>query len=184
MSDTTLLAQAVEANPTDLTAALALADAVQEETGDEAAAAIIRRDVEKRAAYLAELASADPVARVKAMLRGYAREVADARRPWRTKDVVDAASSRLRSAICRLVGATNSRGNALSCVRFEVVAGDAAPTYAGESWHYETPGGRLVRHPNAYRRVAKSAELVYCPASHVVTVGADWVIAHAAELTA
>lgn len=190
MSNVTLLAAAVKSDPTDATAALVYADAVQE-SGDERAAALIRANAEliranaeRVAAHAAALASADPVVRANAMLDGVRRMKKDGRRYWVTREVSDAKSSALRSAVARLAGATNRRGNALSCVSFSVVAGDAAPTYEGESWHYETTTGVLVRHPNAYKRVAKSAELVYCPASHVVTVGADWLIAHAAELTA
>ena len=182
MSETiSLLAAEVAANPTDATAALVYADAVQE-SGDERAAELIRANAERVAAHAAALASADPIVRANAMLDGVRRVKKDARRPWRTKEASDAKSSALRSAVARLAGATNRRGNALSCVSFSVLAGDAAPTYEGESWHYETTTGVLIRYPSAYKRVAKSAELVYCPASHVVTVGADWIIAHAAEL--
>lgn len=83
-----------------------------------------------------------------------------------------------RGEIARLCGATRSDGRPISCLSIRIVAGDAAPEYHGTTWHYETKTGVVVRHPNAYRKVAKSAELVYCPASHVVTVGADWVRAN------
>lgn len=92
------------------------------------------------------------------------------------------AGSKLRGALARRAGATNVCGRALSCVSFAVVAGDAKPTYEGSSWHYETTTGRVIHYPNAYKRVAKSAELIYVPASHVVTVGAEWLLANLADL--
>lgn len=92
------------------------------------------------------------------------------------------AGSKLRGALARRAEATNACGRALSCVQFAVVAGDAKPTYEGSTWHYETKSGRYIQYPNAYRRVAKSAELVYVPASHVVTVGAEWLLANLADL--
>lgn len=182
MSDVTLLTQVAGENPTDTTVALILADAVQE-AGDEAGAQMIRRNALQQAAHEAALA-AGGVAAAKAMLDGYQIERADRKRAWRTKTVSDKASGKLRGALSRLVGATDRRGRALTCVSFAVVAGDVAPTYEGESYHFETESGRRINHPLAYKRVAKSAVIVYCPASHVVTVGADWLLAHAAELTA
>jgi hypothetical protein len=38
---------------------------------------------------------------------------------------------------------------------------------SGRSWYYTTTTGVEVRHPNAYKRVAKSAELIYHGSSRV-----------------
>lgn len=87
--------------------------------------------------------------------------------------VVDADTrkgARIRTAIRAARGVAH-----ITATRIEIVAGDAAPDYYGRTWHYETKTGVVIRHPNAYKRVAKSAELVYCPAFHSITVGADWV---------
>lgn len=82
-------------------------------------------------------------------------------------------SARIRTAIREACGVAH-----ITATRIEIVAGDAAPDYYGRTWHYETKTGIVIRHPNAYKRVAKSAELVYCPAFHRITVGADWVRAN------
>lgn len=58
----------------------------------------------------------------------------------------------------------------------EVIDGFAAPELTGRSWYYTTSAGTLVRHPNAYKRVAKSAELVYHGSTHTIQVGAGWLI--------
>jgi hypothetical protein len=84
-------------------------------------------------------------------------------------------SAGYRGEICRQAGATRCDGRPIAQTVICIVAGGMEPEYEGNSWHYETKGGTVIRHPNAYRRIAKSAKLVYCPASHQVTVGADWV---------
>lgn len=58
-----------------------------------------------------------------------------------------------------------------------VVEGDAAPVLSGRSWWHSTTTGVEVRHPSAYKKVAKSATLVYHPSSYLITVGAEWVAA-------
>jgi len=57
-----------------------------------------------------------------------------------------------------------------------VVDGTAAPALTGESYHYETRGGRRVYHPSAYAKKGWS-NLVYCPSTISVEVGRDWLTA-------
>lgn len=52
----------------------------------------------------------------------------------------------------------------------QVVPGDTAPRQAGESYYWTTPGGTLIRHPNAYRWPT-----VYHASTRRVEVGADWI---------
>lgn len=87
-------------------------------------------------------------------------------------------SAGYRGEICRQAGATRRDGRPIAQTVIRVVAGGMEPEYEGNSWHYETKTGTVIRHPNAYRKVAKSAELVYCPACHIIIVGADWVRAN------
>lgn len=61
----------------------------------------------------------------------------------------------------------------------DVVDGDTPPTLVGQTWHYTTKSGRRVHHPGAYKRVAKSADLVYVGSSRTVIVGRDWLLARA-----
>lgn len=93
----------------------------------------------------------------------------------RIRSVVDAKtkrSSRIRTMIRDEVGMGRNGHCAVA-----VVDGDAAPVLSGRSWYHTTATGVEVRYPNAYKKVAKSAELIYVPASYVVTVGAEWVAA-------
>jgi hypothetical protein len=97
-----------------------------------------------------------------------AREAADLERDRARK-----AESRRRAKLLRPVrAACGLRGTPHPIV---VVDGDAAPKLEGESWYHETPGGRRVDHPNAYRAKAKSARLVYVPSSHRIVVGRKWL---------
>lgn len=96
--------------------------------------------------------------------------------------ILDPKNGRLRGSLCRIAGALRVDGRPISTVRFDVIEGDEAPDYEGHSYHFETKGGRRIDYPNAYKRVARSAEIVYCPASHVVTVGAEWLLAYAAKM--
>lgn len=57
-----------------------------------------------------------------------------------------------------------------------VIPGDSRPVMAGCCPYHTTASGTVVRHPSAYKRVAKSAQLTYNPSSRVVEVGADWLI--------
>lgn len=188
MSEITLLRLAVQANPTEETPVAMLADALAEHTGDHAAAAAeaaeVARAAAERAAAVQECggdgAAADRLLRARSLVDGVAVTRPHPRHSWRT--VTRRTNGRVRGNLCRLAGAVGMYGRVISSTRFQVIPGDAAPTYEGEGWHYTTTTGVVVRHPNAYRRVAKSARLVYHPSSHVVTVGADWVLAHAAEL--
>jgi hypothetical protein len=60
-------------------------------------------------------------------------------------------------------------------IRIEVVPGIAlAPASIGESWHYETKGGRRIWHPGAYSRKG-FGNMVYCASSRRVIVGSDWI---------
>lgn len=51
--------------------------------------------------------------------------------------------------------------------------GDTPPMLRGESWHYETRGGSVIRHPSAYSRVGWS-NMVYKGSTRQVFVGQDW----------
>ncbi len=99
----------------------------------------------------------------------------DAALALRIRSLVDAKtkrSARIRTMIRDEVGMGHNGHCAVA-----VVEGDAAPVLSGRSWYYTTTGGTEVRHPNAYKRVAKSADLIYHGASYCVTVGAGWVAA-------
>lgn len=85
-------------------------------------------------------------------------------------------TTQIRKVYSRTVrAAANASGIAYPIVR---VDGDKAPTVTGESYHYTTQSGRLVRYPNAYRRVAKSAVLIYVGSERRIEVGRDWLLAH------
>lgn len=60
--------------------------------------------------------------------------------------------------------------------------GGAAPTLAGVRWHYKTRGGTLIEHPHAYARDGWS-NMVYCPSSRRVEVGAEWLRAATHSVT-
>ena len=53
-----------------------------------------------------------------------------------------------------------------------VTGGDSPPTLEGEEYHYTTPGGAPVYHPNAYRRAW--GKPVYHASTLRVEVGQDW----------
>ncbi len=55
-----------------------------------------------------------------------------------------------------------------------VVSGDTAPTATGESWHYETLGGRRIHHPSGYAKKGWS-NMRYVSSTLRVEVGEDWV---------
>ena len=57
---------------------------------------------------------------------------------------------------------------------FRVVAGSAAPSKGGESWHYETRTGMRIYHPSAYSKRGWSS-MVYCSSTMEVTVGREWL---------
>jgi hypothetical protein len=59
-------------------------------------------------------------------------------------------------------------------VPVRVVPGDGEPRYAGEPWHYETWGGKLIRNPSAYSRKGWSS-MVYRPSTRRVEVGAGYI---------
>lgn len=61
-----------------------------------------------------------------------------------------------------------------------VVEGNAAPAIAGQSYHWETRGGRRVYHPSAYARTGWS-NLVYVSSTLCVEVGAEWLAANLAQ---
>lgn len=167
-SDVQVLVGVVGANPTDATAQAVLADAMTEDGGAYEFNLKVARAV-------AEAGSIE--AAVKLIV---ARQLVDG---YQTKSGrSDTRSARRRGALCRMTGATGRGNRPISTTQFKVIPGDAAPSYEGESYHFETPSGRIIHHPNAYKRIAKSAVIVYCPASHVVTVGAEWLIAHADAL--
>lgn len=62
----------------------------------------------------------------------------------------------------------------------DVVAGDSAPQLAGESYYWETRGGRRINHPGAYARSGWS-NMSYVSSSLRVEVGSDWLAAQAAS---
>ena len=57
----------------------------------------------------------------------------------------------------------------------EYDAGATTPRIRGTEWHYETQGGTWVRHPNAYKKVALSADLTYVSSTLRVVVGRHWL---------
>lgn len=60
--------------------------------------------------------------------------------------------------------------------------GGAAPTVAGCQWHYRTRGGNWIDNPNAYARKGWS-NMIYCPSTRRVEVGADWLRAATHNVT-
>jgi len=76
---------------------------------------------------------------------------------------VSATAARVARAAC---------GAHASC-RVEIVPGDASPAMEGDGFHYTTPGGRSVYHPNAYRRAW--GKPVYHGSTIRVEVGEEWV---------
>jgi hypothetical protein len=58
-------------------------------------------------------------------------------------------------------------------MRVEVVGGNSAPEWAGESGRYETKGGRRICHPSAYSQNGWS-NMVYVSSTLHIVVGADW----------
>ena len=147
MNDATLMTRAVQADPADAVAALALTDLLTESTGDN----------------IASIAAVQ-LAQASGLLHGTSRK-----------------SSRPRGSLCRRVGATGRGDRPISTVCYTIVAGDAEPSYEGESYHYENKSGDRIWHPNAYRR--KFGRSIYIPAHHRITVGAEWLVAHAEVLT-
>jgi hypothetical protein len=78
--------------------------------------------------------------------------------------------SRLVRAHC---GAASSRP-------IVVVPGRGAPRKCGEGCRFETPGGRPVYHPSAYRRAY--GRPVYVASTRRVEVGAQWVARRLAKI--
>ena len=66
------------------------------------------------------------------------------------------------------------RANA-SHITIQIIPGIAlAPREVGESFHYETRGGRRISHPSAYSKRGWS-NMVYCHSTRRVIVGSDWI---------
>lgn len=61
-------------------------------------------------------------------------------------------------------------------IPIEIQNTDAAPHIEGESWHYETRGGRHIYHPSAYSRRGWS-NMVYYGSTRSIIVGRDWLFA-------
>ena len=61
------------------------------------------------------------------------------------------------------------------CVDVVLVPGRGAPTVTGEEGHWETPGGTLVRHPGAYRRLGRCD---YVTSTEILEVPRQWLIRH------
>jgi hypothetical protein len=56
----------------------------------------------------------------------------------------------------------------------EVKDGNFQPYVAGQSYHYETKGGRVIHHPSAYRRFGWS-NMAYVASTIHVVVGLQWI---------
>jgi hypothetical protein len=66
--------------------------------------------------------------------------------------------------------------NKIAGARFrtiKLINGDSSPKKVGQSYHYETKGGRMIDHPNAYKKNGWS-NMVYISSSRKVEVGKDW----------
>lgn len=100
------------------------------------------------------------------MEHNYTRLVADRL----VAKVADRKAAAIRRAVRQHVGC---RAN----MPVDIIDGDAAPEITGETWYYTTQAGTRVRHPNAYKRVAKSAVLVYHGSTLGIEVGRDWIAA-------
>jgi hypothetical protein len=59
-----------------------------------------------------------------------------------------------------------------SC-RIEVVEGDVSPVAVGEHGHYETPNGKPVIYPQAYKKAGGRCK--YICSSYRVEVGLEWI---------
>lgn len=77
----------------------------------------------------------------------------------------DRSVSRIVRAAVRMTGH--------SCPIIDV-DGFAPPTVEGESYHWTTPGGRPVYHPNAYRRAW--GKPVYHGSTLRIRVGRGWIL--------
>ena len=75
----------------------------------------------------------------------------------------------IRTSIRRACGETQKN------IRIDVVpASSAAPRSEGNSWYYETAGGRRIWHPSAYR--AKGwRNMRYIASTRRVVVGDQWI---------
>ena len=58
-----------------------------------------------------------------------------------------------------------------------VIDGSSAPRETGESYYYETRGGKRIYHPSAYSRRGWSS-MRYVPSSICVEVGRDWLVSN------
>jgi len=59
-------------------------------------------------------------------------------------------------------------------ISIQIIPGIAlAPRSVGESWHYQTRGGRRIYHPSAYSKLGWSS-MVYCHSTRRVLVGELW----------
>ena len=56
----------------------------------------------------------------------------------------------------------------------EIVDGNKPPHVCGDSWHYETKGGRYIRYPSAYSKSGWSS-MVYVNSTKHIKVGKDWI---------
>ncbi len=60
-------------------------------------------------------------------------------------------------------------------IHIEVIPGIAlAPRSVGDSWHYETRGGKRIYHPGAYSRRGWSS-MCYVASTRRVLVGEQWI---------
>lgn len=74
--------------------------------------------------------------------------------------------------------AARQAANAPANCRIEVVDGAAAPTLAGQGWHWQTKGGRRINYPSAYSKKGYS-NMVYVASTRRVVVGREWLAAAA-----
>jgi hypothetical protein len=88
------------------------------------------------------------------------------------------ANSRLRSVLRGLAGWA---GRTMPVVVVDDPE-QPEPAAAGDSWHFETRGGRRINHPSAYSKLGWS-NMVYCCSDRRVEVDADWLAERLEQLT-
>ena len=62
----------------------------------------------------------------------------------------------------------------------QIVRGNKPPTKVGQSYGWETRGGKPIYHPNAYKRKGWSS-MVYVSSTNAVEVGEDYLLGLAVE---
>jgi hypothetical protein len=149
------LVEALEQSDRRLSEVIRERDALVLSTDDEAALALGREVLAKRAKAKADRALARRTAQCRAV------RIESDLTPW------------MRQAIRRVAGAR------LASIPV-VLAKSGAPRLEGRVGHYRTEAGAVCRYPKAYRRAG--GRVHHADSTQQVLVGAGWIRAHARQL--